>query len=126
MLYYIILYYIILYYIILYYIILYYNIILYYTTLYYIILHYIILYYIILYYTTLYYIILHYIILYRCHDTPEKQTRLDKCKCYDQEGSNAFLLLAMGVGGRQILGGCKRSVNFLPEFPIVLSENFPE
>ena len=23
----------------------------------------------------------------------------------------------MGVGGRQILGGCKRSVNFLPEFP---------
>ena len=110
----------------LYYIILYY-IILYYIILYYIILYYIILYYnIILYYTTLYYIILHYIILYRCHDTPEKQTRLDKCKCYDQEGSNAFLLLAMGVGGRQILGGCKRSVNFLPEFPIVLSENFPE
>ena len=32
----------------------------------------------------------------------------------------------MGVGGRQSLGGCKRSVNFLPEFPIVLSENLPE
>ena len=32
----------------------------------------------------------------------------------------------VGVGGRHILGGCKRYVNFLPEFPIVLSENLPE
>ena len=31
--------------------------------------------------------------------------------------------VSMGAGGRQILGGCKRSVNFLPEFPIVLSDN---
>ena len=34
--------------------------------------------------------------------------------------------VAMGVGGRQILRGCKRFVNFLPEFPIALSENLPE
>ena len=32
----------------------------------------------------------------------------------------------MGVGGRPIWEGCKRSVNFLPEFPIVLSENLTE
>ena len=32
----------------------------------------------------------------------------------------------MSVGGRQILGGCKRSVNFLPGFSIVLSDNLPE
>ena len=30
----------------------------------------------------------------------------------------------MGVGERQIFGGCKRSENCLPEFPIALSENF--
>ena len=27
----------------------------------------------------------------------------------------------MGVGGRHTLGGCKRSVSFLPEVPIALS-----
>ena len=32
----------------------------------------------------------------------------------------------MGVGGRQIFGGCKCSVNFLPEFPIVFSDNLSE
>ena len=32
----------------------------------------------------------------------------------------------MGVGGREILEGCRRSVIFLPEFPIVLSGNLPD
>ena len=30
---------------------------------------------------------------------------------------------SMDIGGRQILWRCKRSVNFLPEFPNVLSDN---
>ena len=37
-----------------------------------------------------------------------------------------FFYVAMGVGGPQIQGGCKLDVNFLPEFPTILSENLPE
>ena len=53
---------------------------------------------------------------YECCGRGRKQIKNDETRSSD----------SMSVGGRHVLGGCKHSVNFLLDLPIVLSESLPE